>query len=139
MKKNTFFIFLMILALFFWTDNRSYSKTSFSVGEILISNPRIITQQNDKKDIALVFEIINKSKNQESLISTRILTAENFLFDEILDIGPGEEIQFKRFMKYDTIRSSVHDLYAGDRIPIDLFFKNNGSILVFAEVISREN
>lgn len=139
MKKNTFFIFLMILALFFWTDNRSYSKTSFSVGEILISNPRIITQQNDKKDIALVFEIINKSKNQESLISTRILTAENFLFDEILDIGPGEEIQFKRFIKYDTIRSSVHDLYAGDRIPIDLFFKNNGSILVFAEVISREN
>ena len=87
----------------------------------------------------LVFEIINKSKNQESLISTRILTAENFLFDEILDIGPGEEIQFKRFMKYDTIRSSAHDLYAGDRIPIDLFFKNNGSILVFAEVISREN
>jgi len=139
MKKNTFFTFLMIQALFFWTDNRSYSKTSFSVGEILISNPRIITQQNDKKDIALVFEIINKSKNQESLISTRILTAENFLFDEILDIGPGEEIQFKRFMKYDTIRSSVHDLYAGDRIPIDLFFKNNGSILVFAEVISREN
>ena len=139
MKKNTFFIFLMTLALFFWTDNRSYSKTSFSVGEILISNPRIITQQNDKKDIALVFEIINKSKNQESLISTRILTAENFLFDEILDIGPGEEIQFKRFMKYDTIRSSAHDLYAGDRIPIDLFFKNNGSILVFAEVISREN
>ena len=139
MKKNTFFIFLMILTLFFWTDNRSYSKTSFSVGEILISNPRIITQQNDKKDIALVFEIINKSKNQESLISTRILTAENFLFDEILDIGPGEEIQFKRFMKYDTIRPSEHDLYAGDRIPIDLFFKNNGSILVFAEVISREN
>ena len=139
MKKNTFFIFLMTLALFFWTDNRSYSKTSFSVGEILISNPRIITQQNDKKDIALVFEIINKSKNQESLISTRILTAENFLFDEILDIGPGEEIQFKRFMKYDTIRPSEHDLYAGDRIPIDLFFKNNGSILVFAEVISREN
>ena len=139
MKKNTFFIFLMILALFFWTDNRSYSKTSFSVGEILISNPRIITQQNDKKDIALVFKIINKSKNQESLISTRILTAENFLFDEILDIGPGEEIQFKRFMKYDTIRSSEYDLYAGDRIPIDLFFKNNGSILVFAEVISREN
>ena len=139
MKKDTFFIFLMILTLFFWTDNRSYSKTSFSVGEILISNPRIITQQNDKKDIALVFKIINKSKNQESLISTRILTAENFLFDEILDIGPGEEIQFKRFMKYDTIRSSVHDLYAGDRIPIDLFFKNNGSILVFAEVISKEN
>ena len=139
MKKNTFFIFLMTLALFFWTDNRSYSKTSFSVGEILISNPRIITQQNDKKDIALVFEIINKSKNQESLISTRILTAENFLFDEILDIGPGEEIQFKRFMKYDTIRPSEHDLYAGDRIPIDLFFKNNGSILVFAEVMSREN
>ena len=139
MKENIFFIFLMILALFFWTGNYSYSKTSFSVGEILISNPRIIIQQNDKKDIALVFEIINKSKNQESLISTRILTAENFLFDEILDIGPGEEIQFKRFMKYDTIRSSVHDLYAGDRIPIDLFFKNNGSILVFAEVISREN
>ena len=139
MKKNTFFIFLMIQALFFWTDNRSYSKTSFSVGEILISNPRIITQQNDKKDIALVFEIINKSKNQESLISTRILTAENFLFDEILDIGPGEEIQFKRFMKYDMIRASEHDLYAGDRIPIDLFFKNNGSILVFAEVMSREN
>ena len=139
MKKNTFFTFLMIQALFFWTDNRSYSKTSFSVGEILISNPRIITQQNDKKDIALVFEIINKSKNQESLISTRILTAENFLFDEILDIGPGEEIQFKRFMKYDTIRPSEHDLYAGDRIPIDLFFKNNGSILVFAEVMSREN
>ncbi len=139
MKKNTFFIFLMILALFFWTDNRSYSKTSFSVGEILISNPRIITQQNDKKDIVLVFEIINKGKNQESLISTRILTAENFLFDEILDIGPGEEIQFKRFMKYDMIRASEHDLYAGDRIPIDLFFKNNGSILVFAEVISREN
>ena len=139
MKKDTFFIFLMILALFFWTDNHSYSKTSFSVGEILISNPRIITQQNDKKDIALVFEIINKSKNQESLISTRILTAENFLFDEILDIGPGEEIQFKRFMKYDTIRPSAHDLYAGDRIPIDLFFKSNGSILVFAEVISREN
>ena len=139
MKKNTFFTFLMIQALFFWTDNRSYSKTSFSVGEILISNPRIITQQNDKKDIALVFKIINKSKNQESLISTRILTAENFLFDEILDIGPGEEIQFKRFMKYDTIRPSAHDLYAGDRIPIDLFFKNNGSILVFAEVISIEN
>ena len=139
MKKNTFFTFLMIQALFFWTDNRSYSKTSFSVGEILISNPRIITQQNDKKDIVLVFKIINKSKNQESLISTRILTAENFLFDEILDIGPGEEIQFKRFMKYDTIRPSKHDLYAGDRIPIDLFFKNNGSILVFAEVISREN
>ena len=139
MKKNTFFTFLMIQALFFWTDNRSYSKTSFSVGEILISNPRIITQQNDKKDIALVFEIINKGKNQESLISTRILTAENFLFDEILDIGPGEEIQFKRFMKYDTIRPSEHDLYVGDRIPIDLFFKNNGSILVFAEVISREN
>jgi len=139
MKKNTFFIFLMTLALFFWTDNRSYSKTSFSVGEILISNPRIITQQNDKKDIALVFEIINKGKNQESLISTRILTAENFLFDEILDIGPGEEIQFKRFMKYDMIRASEHDLYAGDRIPIDLFFKNNGSILVFAEVMSREN
>ena len=139
MKKNTFFIFLMTLALFFWTNNHSYSKTSFSVGEILISNPRIITQQNDKKDIALVFEIINKGKNQESLISTRILTAENFLFDEILDIGPGEEIQFKRFMKYDTIRPSEHDLYAGDRIPIDLFFKNNGSILVFAEVISREN
>ena len=139
MKKDTFFIFLMILALFFWTDNHSYSKTSFSVGEILISNPRIITQQNDKKDIALVFEIINKSKNQESLISTRILTAENFLFDEILDIGPGEEIQFKRFMKYDKIRPSEHDLYVGDRIPIDLFFKNNGSILVFAEVISREN
>ena len=87
----------------------------------------------------LVFEIINKGKNQESLISTRILTAENFLFDEILDIGPGEEIQFKRFMKYDTIRPSEHDLYAGDRIPIDLFFKNNGSILVFAEVMSREN
>ena len=139
MKKNTFFIFLMTLASFFWTNNHSYSKTSFSVGEILISNPRIITQQNDKKDIALVFEIINKGKNQESLISTRILTAENFLFDEILDIGPGEEIQFKRFMKYDTIRPSEHDLYAGDRIPIDLFFKNNGSILVFAEVISREN
>ena len=129
----------MIQALFFWTDNRSYSKTSFSVGGILISNPRIITQQNDKKDIALVFKIINKSKDQESLISTRILTAENFLFDEILDIGPGEEIQFKRFMKYDKIRSSKHDLYVGDRIPIDLFFKNNGSILVFAEVISREN
>ena len=139
MKKNTFFIFLIILALFFWTENHSYSKTSFSVGEILISNPRIITQYNDKKDIALVFEIINKGKNQESLISTRILTAENFLFDEILDIGPGEEIQFKRFMKYDMIRASEHDLYAGDRIPIDLFFKNNGSILVFAEVISREN
>ena len=139
MKKNTFFIFLIILALFFWTENHSYSKTSFSVGEILILNPRIITQQNDKKDIALVFEIINKSKNEESLISTRILTAENFLFDEILDIGPGEEIQFKRFMKYDMIRASEHDLYAGDRIPIDLFFKNNGSILVFAEVMSREN
>ena len=139
MKKNTFFIFLIILTLFFWTENHSYSKTSFSVGGILISNPRIITQYNDKKDIALVFEIINKGKNQESLISTRILTAENFLFDEILDIGPGEEIQFKRFMKYDTIRPSAHDLYAGDRIPIDLFFKNNGSILVFAEVISREN
>lgn len=105
----------------------------------MISNPRIITQYNDKKDIALVFEIINKGKNQESLISTRILTAENFLFDEILDIGPGEEIQFKRFMKYDMIRASEHDLYAGDRIPIDLFFKNNGSILVFAEVMSREN
>ena len=139
MKKSTFFIFLIILALFFWTENHSYSKTSFSVGGILISNPRIITQYNDKKDIVLVFEIINKGKNQESLISTRILTAENFLFDEILDIGPGEEIQFKRFMKYDMIRASEHDLYAGDRIPIDLFFKNNGSILVFAEVMSREN
>ena len=139
MKKSTFFIFLIILALFFWTENHSYSKTTFSVGGILISNPRIITQYNDKKDIALVFEIINKGKNQESLISTRILTAENFLFDEILDIGPGEEIQFKRFMKYDMIRASEHDLYAGDRIPIDLFFKNNGSILVFAEVMSREN
>ena len=139
MKKNTFFIFLIILALFFWTENHSYSKTSFSVGGILISNPRIITQYNDKKDIVLVFEIINKGKNQESLISTRILTAENFLFDEILDIGPGKEIQFKRFMKYDMIRASEHDLYAGDRIPIDLFFKNNGSILVFAEVMSREN
>ena len=139
MKNKIFIIFSMIFILFFWVDSVLYSNTTFTVGKILISNPRIITQRNNKKNISVVFELINKGKTQESLVRARILTAENFLFNGTFDIDPGEEIQFKRFLKYATVAFSGYDLYVGDRIPINLFFRNNGSILVFAEVMSGEN
>jgi|TARA_B100001750_G_scaffold203021_1_gene178586 copper(I)-binding protein len=138
-KKFTTIIYLLVLGLFISTGRFSYSKTTFSVGEISILNPRIVIQQNDSKDISVIFVLINRGDKEESLVRTRILAFDTLLFDEVLNIGPGEEIKFKRFAKYGKIKLSEYDLHRGDRVPIDLFFKNNGSILIFAKVVSREN
>ena len=119
--------------------------------EIIIKDPWIRAVPPSSKNTALFMTIVNKSDKQDSLISVKTDIAKMVMIHKTVEengimkmkhvdnlfIPPHSEVKLKPGGLHIMIMGLKRPIKEGEKVKINLFFKNSGNIEILAPVLRR--
>ncbi len=119
--------------------------------EIIIKDPWIRAVPPSSKNTALFMTIVNKSDKQDTLISVKTDIAKMVMIHKTVEengimkmkhvdslpIPPHSEVKLKPGGLHIMIMGLKRPIKEGEKIKINLFFKNSGNIEILAPVLRK--